>query len=69
MRQVFGIAMVDGAVIQEALRLSLPDFEYSVTAATAEISGCDYIITRDPKGFRGSPVRSLAPEAALPLIR
>jgi hypothetical protein len=26
------------------------------------------IVTRDPKGFRGSPVRSLTPEAVLPLL-
>lgn len=66
--KVFDVATVDAAVIQEALGLSLTDFEDSVTAAAAQLSGCDYIITRDPRGFRGSPVRPLAPEAALPLI-
>jgi hypothetical protein len=45
-----------------------PDFEDSVTAAAAELAGCDLIVTRDPKGFRGSPVRALAPEAAAPLL-
>jgi hypothetical protein len=66
--KVFDVATVDAAVIQEALGLSLTEFEDSVTAPAAQLSGCDYIITRDPKGFRGSPVRPLAPEAALPLI-
>ncbi len=66
--KVFGVAMVDGAVLQEALQLPLPDFEDSVTAAAAQLSGCELIVTRDPKGFRGSPIRSLAPEAALPLL-
>lgn len=66
--RVFRVAAVDGPVIEEALRLSLPDFEDAVTAAAAWSSECDYIVTRDPKGFRGSPVRPVAPEAALPLL-
>ncbi len=66
--RVFGVAAVDGAVIQEALQLSFSDFEDAVTAAAARLAGCDYIVTRDPKGFRGSPVRSLTPEAATPLL-
>jgi predicted nucleic acid-binding protein len=66
--RVFRVAAVDGSVIEEALRLSLADFEDAVTAAAARMSECDYIVTRDPKGFRGSPVRPLAPEAVLPLL-
>jgi predicted nucleic acid-binding protein len=66
--RVFGVAMVDGAVIQEALQLSLSDFEDSVTVAAAELAGCEFIVTRDPRGFRGSPIRTLTPEAALPLL-
>jgi len=66
--RVFRVAAVDGAVIEEALRLSLLDFEDAVTASAARSSECDYIVTRDPKGFRGSPVRPLTPEAALPLL-
>jgi predicted nucleic acid-binding protein len=66
--RVFDVATVDGAVLQEALQLSLPDFEDSVTAAAAQLAGCDFIVTRDPKGFRGSPIRPLTPEAFLPLL-
>jgi hypothetical protein len=65
---VFGVAAVDGAVLREALRLPLPDFEDAVTAAAARSAACDCIATRDPKGFRGSPVRCFTPEAALPLL-
>jgi predicted nucleic acid-binding protein len=68
MMRVFRVAAVDGAVIEDALRLSVPDFENAVTAAAARSSECDYVVTRDPKGFRGAPVRNLAPEAALPLL-
>jgi predicted nucleic acid-binding protein len=66
--RVFEIAPVDSAVLQEALRLGLSDFEDSVTAAAARFAGCDFIVTRDPKGFRGSPVRHLTPQAYLPLL-
>lgn len=66
--KVFGVAAVDGAVIQEALHVSGSDFEDAVTAASARLARCDYIVTRDPKGFRGSPVRSLTPEAVVPLL-
>ncbi len=68
MLRVFRVAAIDASAIERALRLPLPDFEDAVTAAAAEISGCDLIVTRDPKGFRGSPVRTLGPEAALPLL-
>ena len=68
MLRVFEVAAVDGAVLQEALRLPMSDFEDAVTAAAAQVAGCDFIVTRDPKGFRGSPIRALTPEAFLPLL-
>jgi predicted nucleic acid-binding protein len=66
--RVFGVAAVDGAVVQEALQLPFADFEDAVSAAAARLAGCACIVTRDPKGFRGSPVRSLTPEAVIPLL-
>jgi hypothetical protein len=66
--RVFQVAPVDGAVIEEALRLPVVDFEDAVTAAAALASECEYIVTRDPKGFRGSTVRVLSPQAALPIL-
>ena len=66
--RVFDVAPVDAAVIEEALQLSCPDFDDAVTAAAARLADCDFIVTRDPRGFRGSPVRSLTPEAATPLL-
>jgi predicted nucleic acid-binding protein len=66
--RVFGVAAVDGAVVQEALQLPCSDFEDAVTAAAARMAGCECIVTRDPKGFRGSPIRSLTPEAVMPLL-
>ena len=66
--RAFKVAAVDGAVVEDALRLPFSDFEDAVTAAAAKLAGCDYLVTRDPRGFRGSPVRALAPEALLPLL-
>ncbi len=66
--RVFEVAAVDGAVVHEALHLPLPDFEDAVTAAAARCAGCECVVTRDPRGFRGSPVRPLTPEAATPLL-
>lgn len=67
--RVFEVAAVDSTVIQETLQLSCSDFEDAVTAAAARHAHCDYIVTSDPKGFHGSPVRILTPEAAAPILR
>jgi predicted nucleic acid-binding protein len=67
--KLFSIAPVDGSVLQQALQSSGQDFEDSVTAAAAHASGCHLIVTRDPKGFRRSPVRAVDPLQALPLFR
>ncbi len=63
MLKVFAVAAVDGAVIQLALELPFSDFEDAVTAAAARFVGCDYILTRDLKGFRASLRRSSQPQS------
>jgi predicted nucleic acid-binding protein len=65
---VFRIATVDGTIVKEALRLPISDFEDAVTAAAAHRAGCQFIVTRDLKGFGGSLVRHLPPEAIPDLI-
>ncbi len=66
--RVFRVAAVDGVVIQQALELPVADFEDAVTAAAAGLAGCEYIVSRDPRGLRGSPIPSLTPEALMPLL-
>jgi predicted nucleic acid-binding protein len=66
---VLGIAAVDARVIQLAMQLPSTDFEDAVTAAAAQLAGCDYVVTRDPKGFKGSGIKYLLPEEAIPLLR
>jgi len=65
---VFGVAPVDAAVVRRALSLGWTDFEDAVCAAAAEAAGCDLIVTRDPRGFRGSPVPVLDTTTALSLL-
>ena len=66
--RVFKVAPVDSPVIDEALALPFTGFEDAVTAAAARHAGCVAIVTRDPKGFRGSQVRAFAPDAISPLL-
>ena len=66
--KIFDVVPVDGTVIQQALKSPEQDFEDSVTAAAAHSAGCHLIVTRDPKGFRQSPVRAFDPARALPLL-
>jgi predicted nucleic acid-binding protein len=65
---VFRVAAVDGSVIEQALQLPMADFEDAVTVAAALGSGCEFIVTRDPKGFRGSPVRAMGVRAVLAIL-
>jgi predicted nucleic acid-binding protein len=66
---VFGVAPIDGNTLHQAILSSGQDFEDSVTAAAAHASGCRLIVTRDPKGFRRSPVRAINPLQCLALLR
>jgi predicted nucleic acid-binding protein len=62
--RVFDVAADDEPVIREALALEFTDFEDGVTAAAARVAGCEAIVTRDPRGFRRSPIKTLTTEAA-----
>lgn len=61
---VFEVAGVDAVVISAALALGWNDFEDAVTAAAARRAKCDALVTRNPRDFKGSPVRVLAPPEA-----
>jgi predicted nucleic acid-binding protein len=51
-------------IIAEILRI----FDVAAVDLAVVQAGCDFIGTRDLKRFRGSPVRSLTPEAVAPLL-
>ena len=61
---VFGIAAVDEGVVHTANAMGWNDFEDAVTAAAAQRAKCAAIITRNPKDFKGSPVRVITPAEA-----
>ncbi len=65
---VFQAAAIDGSVVQSALQAGDSDFEYAVSAAAAHSQHCDYIVTRNLKGFRKSPVPAVTPGALLAMI-
>jgi predicted nucleic acid-binding protein len=65
---VFSVAPVDGNVLRRALALNWPDFEDAVCAAAAEACSCDAIVTRDPRGFRGSPVSVIDTATAVAFV-
>ena len=62
---VFGVARVDDRVLKAALALRFPDFEDAVCAAAGAAARCDLFVTREPAGFRGSPVEVASPGEAL----
>lgn len=63
------IAPVDGVVLRRALAMGWPDFEDAVCAAAAEAAECDLFVTRDPLGYRRSPVAAVDASTARSLIR
>ena len=66
--QVFEVAAVDGSVLRDALQHEAHDFEDAVSEAAARATGCEAIVTRDPKGFRTAGLPVLTPETAAPLL-
>jgi predicted nucleic acid-binding protein len=62
---VFEVAAVDGPALHAALALRWTDFEDAVTAAAARRSRCDVVVTRNPRHFKGSPVKALTPSEAV----
>jgi predicted nucleic acid-binding protein len=65
---VYTVAAVDDAVVRRAMTLDWPDFEDAVTAAAAASAGCDALVSRNPRDFKGSPVPVVDAAAALALI-
>jgi len=65
---VFNVAPVDEAVLRSAVSLQWQDFEDAVTAAGARRAKCDAVVTRNPRDFKGAPVRVLTPAEALAWI-
>jgi len=64
---VFSVAGVDEDVIRAALSYGWRDFEDAVQMAAAAGVDADFLVTRNPKDFKGGPVAVLRP-GELPAI-
>ena len=67
--RVFSVAPVDEQVLQNALDLGWRDFKDAVQMASAAAAGADFLVTRNPKDFKGGPIPTLQPSEMLALIR
>ena len=56
---------VDKQHIQAALDSAMTDFEDAVQASAAAVAGIDFIVTRNKRDFRQSPVPAMLPEKLL----
>jgi predicted nucleic acid-binding protein len=65
---VYTVAAIDDSVVRNAMRLGWTDFEDAVTAAAAAAAGCDVLVTRNPRDFKGSPVPVVDAATALALV-
>lgn len=65
---LFPVVPLDTADFQRALALRLRDFEDAVQAVACLRVGVDFLVTRNPKDFRGAPVTLRAPGEVLALI-
>jgi predicted nucleic acid-binding protein len=65
---VFEVAPVDEAVLRSAVALEWKDFEDAVVAAGARRAKCDAVITRNPRDFKGAPIKVLTPAEAVAWI-
>jgi len=59
---------VDEQVLRNAEASKMTDFEDAVQAVAAEIAGLDFIVTRNVRDFRHSPVPFVSPEELLKKI-
>ena len=58
----FHIVPVDKADCIRALELDMEDFEFAIVTTCAKKLKAACIITRNPEGFRNSPVPAMTPE-------
>jgi predicted nucleic acid-binding protein len=65
---LFPVVPLDTADFQRALALRLRDYEDAVQAVACLRVGADFLVTRNPKDFRGAPVMLRAPGEVLALI-
>ena len=59
------VADCDTNAMDFALQLRMADFEDAMQVAAARASGARYVVTRNARDFRRSPIPAITPEEAL----
>jgi predicted nucleic acid-binding protein len=65
---LFGVLDVNGTDCEKAFGLPMSDYEDALLAYCGKRHKIDYIVTRNPKHFAGSPVKAISPDDALSLL-
>ncbi|MEI7437866.1 MAG: PIN domain-containing protein [bacterium] len=63
--ELFEIAPVSRAVLEEALKSKLTDFEDAVLDQAGRLAGAEVIVTRNQKDFRQATLKILGPDELL----
>lgn len=67
--RIFKVVAAENAAYHEALALGFPDFEDAVQTACAVKVNADWIVTRNTRDFKKSPIACEPPGAVLAAIR
>ena len=68
LRRLFDIVPLDHTIIDQAIGLTVRDFEDAIQAVSAARVVTPYIVTRNARDFEGTGVKGLLPEEMLVLI-
>lgn len=63
--KLFHIVEINKDILERGVQIHLADYEDSVQVACAENCRADYIITRNLKDFKESPIPSISPDRYL----
>ena len=63
--ELFEIAQVNRAVLEEALASKVADFEDAVLDQAGRLAGADVIVTRNQSDFRHASLKALVPDELL----
>ena len=66
---IFEVAPVNRAILEQALRSEIEDFEDAVIEQSAKLVDVKFVVTRNLKDFQRSEVTALDPEELLSQIR
>lgn len=65
---VFEVSPVGSSEARRARNLGMTDFEDALQASAAAVARVDYIVTRNTRDFRRSPIKAISPRAFLAAV-